>query len=222
MPEAIFCSWSSWKHWNTHAYQVSPPCIVWCANLRSEEVVTGKSAWGNFLSMVVMETLKYTCVPSFTSMHCMVCKFEKWTSSYREKCLGVFLLMVVMETMEYTCARSFISMWTVVGKFEKGRSEFKENCLRLLLLVVVMETICVSGGWRSMCVYWVSFQYVLPLACYNDKQFYQETLPEAICCCLQTCLSLIFIPFIENIMYTKVGSHGSHHFWVTLPHVSLL
>ena len=24
---------------------------------------------------------------------------------------------------------------------------------------------------------------VLPLACYNDKQFYRETLPEAICCC---------------------------------------
>ena len=27
--------------------------------------------------MVVMEMLKYTCIPSFTSMHCMVCKFEK-------------------------------------------------------------------------------------------------------------------------------------------------
>ena len=26
--------------------------------------------------MVVMETLKYTCVPSFTSMHCMVCKLR--------------------------------------------------------------------------------------------------------------------------------------------------
>ena len=30
-------------------------------------VVIGKSARGNFLSMVVMEMLKYTCVPSFTS-----------------------------------------------------------------------------------------------------------------------------------------------------------
>ena len=29
------------------------------------------------LFMVVMETLKYTCIPSFTFMHCMVCKFEK-------------------------------------------------------------------------------------------------------------------------------------------------
>ena len=28
---------------------------------------------------------------------------------------------------------------------------------------------------------------MLPLACYYDKQFYQETLPEAVCCCLQTC-----------------------------------
>ena len=48
---------------------------------------------------------------------------------------------------------------------------------------------------------------VLPLACYNDEQFYQETLPEAICCCLQTCLLLIFIPLIEYIMYTKLCSH---------------
>ena len=77
MPEAIFCSWLPWKHLNTHAYKVSPPYIAWCASLRSEEVVIGKSAWGNFLSMVVMETLKYTCIPSFTSIHCMVCKFEK-------------------------------------------------------------------------------------------------------------------------------------------------
>ena len=30
-----------------------------------------------FLFMVVMKTLKYTCVPSFTFMHCMVRKFEK-------------------------------------------------------------------------------------------------------------------------------------------------
>ena len=45
--------------------------------MRSEEVVMGKSGWGHFLFMVVMETLKYICIPSFTSMHCMVCKFEK-------------------------------------------------------------------------------------------------------------------------------------------------
>ena len=30
-----------------------------------------------FLFIVVMETLKYTCILSFTSMHFMVCKFEK-------------------------------------------------------------------------------------------------------------------------------------------------
>ena len=40
--------------------------------------------------MVVMETLKYTCVPSFTSMHCMVCRFEKCRSSYRKNCLALF------------------------------------------------------------------------------------------------------------------------------------
>ena len=42
--------------------------------------------------MVVMETLKYTCVPSFTSMHCMVCKFEKLRSSYMEKCPRQFFV----------------------------------------------------------------------------------------------------------------------------------
>ena len=36
-----------------------------------------------------------------------------------------------------------------------------------------------------------------PLACYNDKQIYQETLPEAIL------LLLIFVPLIEYIMYTE-------------------
>ena len=207
---------------NTHTYQVSAPCIAWFASLRSEEVVIGKVPEAIFCSW---SSWKHWNTHAYqVSPPCIV-----WFASLRSEevvigksAWGHFLLMVVMETMEYTCARSFISMCTVVGKFEKWRSDFKENCPRLLLLVVVMETICVSWGWRSMCVYWVSFQYVLPLACYNDKQFYQETLPEAICCCLQTCLSLIFIPFIENIMYTKVGSHGSHHFWVTLPHVSLL
>ena len=56
-----------------------------------------------------------------------------------------------------------------------------------------------------------SFQYVLPLACYNDKKFYQETLPEAICCCLQACFLFIFILLIEYIMYTKLCSHSSYH-----------
>ena len=129
-----FCSWLSWKRWNTHVYQVSPPRIVWCASLRSEEVVTGKSAWGNILSMVVMETLKYTCVPSFSSMHCMVCKFEKWRSSYREKCLREFFCWWLSWKQWNTYAHSFISMCTIVGKFEKWRSDFKENCLRLFVV----------------------------------------------------------------------------------------
>ena len=44
---------------------------VWSIQvLKGEEVVIEKSAWGH---LIVMEMLKYTCVPSFTSMHCMVC-----------------------------------------------------------------------------------------------------------------------------------------------------
>ena len=54
--------------------QISP---LWFASLRSEEVVIGKKCLRPFLFMVVLEMLKYTCIPSFTSAHCMVCKFEK-------------------------------------------------------------------------------------------------------------------------------------------------
>ena len=78
MLEAIIADESSWKHRNAHTYQVSPPCIVWFASLRSKEVFLGKKVpKGHLLFMVVKEMLKYTCVPSFTSMHYMVCKFEK-------------------------------------------------------------------------------------------------------------------------------------------------
>ena len=76
MPEAIFARGHHGNSEIHYAYRVLPPCIVWCASLRSKEVV-GKSGRGNFLSMVVMEMLKYTYVRSFTSMRCMVCKFEK-------------------------------------------------------------------------------------------------------------------------------------------------
>ena len=39
--------------------------LLWFTSLRSEEVVKRKSAQGHFLFMVVMETLKYTFIPSF-------------------------------------------------------------------------------------------------------------------------------------------------------------
>ena len=53
--------------------QVSPPCVVWYAGLRSEEIVIEKSAQGHFLLMVI-EMQKYTCIPSFACMHYMVGK----------------------------------------------------------------------------------------------------------------------------------------------------
>ena len=85
MPEAIFCSWLSWKRLNTHAYQVSAPCIAWFASLRSEEVVIGKSASGHFLLTVVMETMEYICAQSFISMCTIVGKFEKGRSDFEIK-----------------------------------------------------------------------------------------------------------------------------------------
>ena len=63
-------------HGNAEIYtciQISP---LWFASLRSEEVVIRKSAQGNFLFMVVMETLKYTCV----SLPCIA-----WFASLRSE-----------------------------------------------------------------------------------------------------------------------------------------
>ena len=54
--------------------QISP---LWFTSLRSEEVVIRKNTRSNFLFMVVMEMLKYTCVPSLTTVHYMFCEFEK-------------------------------------------------------------------------------------------------------------------------------------------------
>ena len=76
MHEAIVYSWLSWNS-EIHMHIVSFPRIAWFASLRNDEVVIGKSAGGHFLFMFVMETLKYTCIPSFTSIPCMACKFEK-------------------------------------------------------------------------------------------------------------------------------------------------
>ena len=42
--------------------------------------------------MVVMETLKYTCVPSFTSMHCMVCNLGSEEVVIGKKCLRQFFV----------------------------------------------------------------------------------------------------------------------------------
>ena len=62
---------------SVYVLSVNGWCCISIQVLKGEEVVIEKNAWGH---LVVMETLKYTCVPRFTSMHCMVWKFEKWSS----------------------------------------------------------------------------------------------------------------------------------------------
>ena len=62
---------------NIHAYQVSPPCVLPLVSLRSEEVILKKIAGGYCLLVVVMETIEYKCVPSFTSMCAILSKFEE-------------------------------------------------------------------------------------------------------------------------------------------------
>ena len=69
--------------------------------------------------MVVMKTLKYICIPSFTSMHCMVASVRSEEVVIGKSACGHFLLTVVVETMKYICTQSVISMCTIVGKFEK-------------------------------------------------------------------------------------------------------
>ena len=39
-----------------------------------------------------METLKYTCIPSFTSMHCMVCSLRSEEVVTGKKCLRQFFV----------------------------------------------------------------------------------------------------------------------------------
>ena len=58
-----------------HCVQTLP---LWFITLRSEDVVKyGRKNLRPFLFIIVMEMLKYTCLPSFTSIYCMVCKFDK-------------------------------------------------------------------------------------------------------------------------------------------------
>ena len=41
--------------------------------------------------MVVMETMKYTCITSFISIRTTVSEFE-WRSNFKEKCLRLFFV----------------------------------------------------------------------------------------------------------------------------------
>ena len=53
--------WSSWKWCNTHAHQVSPPCVLQLESLRSEEVVLPEAFSNNMRSSwkhVIMMDLK--------------------------------------------------------------------------------------------------------------------------------------------------------------------
>ena len=69
MPEA------SWKR---SAYQVSPPCIVWFASLRIEEVVIIEKCLRSFFVNGCHENDKILIRSIITIILCaIVCKFEK-------------------------------------------------------------------------------------------------------------------------------------------------
>ena len=51
-------------------------CVLPLQSYRSEEVNFKKVSEGNLQYVVVMETMYYACVPSFTSMRATVSKLE--------------------------------------------------------------------------------------------------------------------------------------------------
>ena len=60
-----------------HVYQVSSPFVLPLSSLRNEEVIKEKFLRLFVVDEVVMETMKYTYVPSFASMYGTVSKFEE-------------------------------------------------------------------------------------------------------------------------------------------------
>ena len=77
-------------------------------------------------------------------------------------------------------------------------------------------------GDDVLCMYTeFSSQYVLTLAHFNDKQFYQETLPKAIFCCLQTCLFSILILLIENISFVRIALTINELHCLICPHYNV-
>ena len=58
-----------------------------------------------------METIKYPCVPSFTSMHVTISKFEEARSNFKEKCLRLFFVGGCHGVP------SFTSMCAILSKF---------------------------------------------------------------------------------------------------------
>ena len=67
--------WSSWKRCNTHVYQVSSPCVLPLASLRSKEFKR-KVPEAQNNNVVVVDTMYYACVPRFISMRVAVGKLE--------------------------------------------------------------------------------------------------------------------------------------------------
>ena len=86
---------SSWKRWNTHAHQVSPPCVLQLTSLRSEEVVLKKMCLRLFKQYaVVMETCnRYgnDIIGIHTEFHLYACYHSE--VKIKEKCLRLFVVI---------------------------------------------------------------------------------------------------------------------------------
>ena len=58
-----FYTWLSWKRFNTHTHQVSPPCVLLLVSLRSEEILLPKVIFCWRLSLKPLHTHAYQVSP---------------------------------------------------------------------------------------------------------------------------------------------------------------
>ena len=68
-----FYTWLSWKRLIRHAYKDSSPFVLLLVSLTGEE----EKGLRLFLLIVVMETIKHTCIPSFTSICTILSKLQE-------------------------------------------------------------------------------------------------------------------------------------------------
>ena len=99
-------------------YQVSPLCVCWLEKWRSSH--REYFPWPFFVDSRRGNSKIYM----HTKFYCVLCKFEKWQSTFREKCLRPFLLMVVIEMQVYKVSPPLccLQVWEVMW-FASLRSE---------------------------------------------------------------------------------------------------
>ena len=107
------CLLSLWKRCHMHLYQVSSPCLLPLASLRSEEVIFEENCPEAICcssnKVVVMEMMLHACVSSFISMYgtvsgCTVCRGFALESFSFFVCLVCTASDMALVLERYICA----------------------------------------------------------------------------------------------------------------------